>query len=174
MLREDKKAGFFTEGAWLWRHHRFGSGTLVADPIRPGRFARADRCQQERPCEVMRDGTRTWWWFHDRFYWEDDLLTAEDVMALVLEREQRRQRTLEHAHAAMHRAGTAAVPRRQPIPREVRLAVWRHDGGRCVECGSEFDLQYDHVIPFSMGGANTAANLQLMCAGCNRAKGACL
>ena len=70
--------------------------------------------------------------------------------------------------------GLAGVLLWERRPREVRLAVWQRDGGRCIECGSDFDLQYDHVIPFSMGGATTAENLQLLCAGCNRAKGAAL
>ena len=173
MLREDKRARFTTEGAWFWRRHRFESGKLVADPIRPYELAQTEQYQRESPCPIMRDGARQWWWFHDRFYWEDDRLEMEDVMALVIERERRQRRKLERAHAAMHQNG-ASVPRRQPIPREVRLAVWERDGGRCVECAGEFDLQYDHVIPFSMGGATTAANLQLLCAGCNREKGASL
>jgi len=173
MLREDKRAGFTTEGAWLWKRHRFGSGMLVADPIRPHQMARSARYQREYPCPVMQDRGRQWWWFRDRFYWEDDRLTTEDVLALVSERERRRQRKLERAHAAMRQQG-ASGRRRQPLPREVRLAVWQRDGGRCVECGSEFDLQYDHLIPFSMGGASTAANLQLLCAPCNRVKGTSL
>ena len=145
----------------------------MADPIRPHRLVQTERYQREYPCPVMQDDRRRWWWFRDRFYWEDDLLTMEDVMALVVERERRQRRKLERAHAALHQEG-AAGPRRQPIPREVRLAVWQRDGGRCVECRGEFDLQYDHVIPFSMGGASTAANLELLCAACNRAKGAAL
>jgi 5-methylcytosine-specific restriction endonuclease McrA len=64
--------------------------------------------------------------------------------------------------------------RRDPIPSEVKRAVWERDGGACVQCGSAFDLQYDHVIPFSLGGASTVGNLQILCAGCNRAKGAAL
>jgi 5-methylcytosine-specific restriction endonuclease McrA len=68
----------------------------------------------------------------------------------------------------------APAPRREPIPREIRLAVWERDGGRCVECGSDFDLQYDHVIPFAMRGATTVENLQLLCASCNREKGGAL
>jgi 5-methylcytosine-specific restriction endonuclease McrA len=74
----------------------------------------------------------------------------------------------------MHQDLAPAAPRREPIPREIRLAVWQRDGGRCVECGSDFDLQYDHVIPLSMGGATSVQNLQLLCADCNRAKGASL
>lgn len=48
---------------------------------------------------------------------------------------------------------------REHIPHEVRLAVWKRDGARCVECSTDFDLQYDHIIPVSLGGATSAANL---------------
>jgi 5-methylcytosine-specific restriction endonuclease McrA len=66
------------------------------------------------------------------------------------------------------------APRREALPRELRYAVWERDGGRCVECGSAFELQYDHVIPVALGGATSAENLQLLCGDCNRAKGATL
>ena len=61
---------------------------------------------------------------------------------------------------------------REPIPRDVRRAVFERDAGRCVSCGSAFEIQYDHVIPFSLGGASTAENLQILCGDCNRSKGA--
>jgi 5-methylcytosine-specific restriction endonuclease McrA len=173
MLREAKNCGFVAEGAWLWRRHVFVAGGSAATGIKPRRFAEAAEAQRADPVLILQDGRRAWWWFRDSFYWEDDGLTAGDVRALALERERGKRRRLERAHAAV-RQEVAPTRRRQPIPRETRLAVWERDGGRCVECGSDFDLQYDHVIPLAMGGASSAQNLQLLCAGCNRGKGASL
>ena len=53
----------------------------------------------------------------------------------------------------------------------VRQIVWERDGGRCVRCGAAAELQYDHIIPLARGGADSAENLQLLCASCDRAKG---
>jgi len=68
------------------------------------------------------------------------------------------------------RAEETGRPTRVGIPTEIRRAVFERDGGRCVECGSNFDLQYDHVLPVSRGGATTVQNLQLLCADCNSRK----
>lgn len=61
---------------------------------------------------------------------------------------------------------------RSPIPETVRHEVWRRDQGKCVTCGSNANLQYDHIIPVARGGATSVTNLQLLCQRCNQAKGA--
>jgi len=58
------------------------------------------------------------------------------------------------------------------IPQDVKIAVAARDGGRCRQCSSAQDLHFDHVIPWSKGGANTVQNIQLLCGRCNRRKGA--
>jgi hypothetical protein len=58
------------------------------------------------------------------------------------------------------------------IAQDVKIAVAVRDQGRCRQCGSNQDLHYDHVIPWSKCGANTVNNIQLLCGPCNRTKGA--
>jgi hypothetical protein len=82
--------------------------------------------------------------------------------------------TYRDTGALLDAAGGASVRRRrrESIPRAVKDEVWRRDEGSCVECGSQADLEFDHVISLALGGSNTARNLQLLCAPCNRSKGA--
>jgi Holliday junction resolvasome RuvABC ATP-dependent DNA helicase subunit len=63
-------------------------------------------------------------------------------------------------------------PVRTPIPAEVRRAVWRRDQGKCTRCGSREKLEFDHIVPVSRGGSNTARNIELLCEPCNRSKSA--
>jgi Holliday junction DNA helicase RuvB len=65
---------------------------------------------------------------------------------------------------------SAANEGRGSIPSDVRREVWRRDGGKCAKCGSRERLEYDHIIPVTRGGSNTARNIELLCEACNRAK----
>src|SRR3990172_7745496 len=59
---------------------------------------------------------------------------------------------------------------RETIPDDVKMYVWKRDGGKCLKCGSQEKLEFDHIIPLSKGGSNTARNIQLLCEKCNRSK----
>ena len=57
------------------------------------------------------------------------------------------------------------------IPTSVKVEVYARDKGRCVKCGSDKNLHFDHILPFSKGGSSTTAdNIQLLCAKCNLKK----
>ena len=83
--------------------------------------------------------------------------------------------TLEVAQAALKMLVSQdekedATESRDAIPSAIRREVWRRDEGKCVKCGSRANLEYDHIIPVSRGGSNTARNIELLCEACNRAK----
>jgi hypothetical protein len=51
------------------------------------------------------------------------------------------------------------------IPSAVKLEVWKRDRGRCVLCGSQNNLHFDHIIPYSQGGSSKdSKNIQILCA----------
>lgn len=40
------------------------------------------------------------------------------------------------------------------VPAAVKQAVWKRDKGSCVQCGSDKNLHFDHIIPWSKGGSS--------------------
>ena len=60
---------------------------------------------------------------------------------------------------------------RDRISEGIRHEVWRRDEGKCCRCGSRDRLEFDHIVPISKGGSNTARNIELLCEKCNRGKG---
>lgn len=113
------------------------------------------------------------WLFDGKVYLAlDPDLAPTDVKALLNQEKNKRRLALEKAHALQTMTERLDKPRmRERLPQEVRIEVWQRDSGRCVECGSQENLEFDHIIPFAMGGSSTARNLQLLCGDCNRRKG---
>ena len=68
--------------------------------------------------------------------------------------------------------GNQKKKRSRRISQDVKDKVWRRDEAKCVECSSNENLEFDHIIPHSKGGANTYRNIQLLCEKCNRSKSA--
>ena len=99
------------------------------------------------------------------------LYSEEHVKLLVLDlydRERRRLEKLKRLYSVS--ADEESSGRRERIPERVRIEVWRREGGKCARCGSREDLEYDHIVPVSKGGSNTARNVELLCQRCNREK----
>jgi hypothetical protein len=99
------------------------------------------------------------------------LYTQEHVKLLILELYDQERRKLERLKllysSTTDRSGSG---KRSRIPEHIRIEVWRRDSGKCARCGSRKNLEYDHIVPLSMGGSNTARNIELLCERCNRSK----
>ena len=175
MLHRDLSAGMEKSGFWIFAQYRFVAGGLRSRRGWSVAAVKAMRAgQQETPVVLHEDESRrrVWWWFRDEIYWEDEGLSQTQVKALALERLTKNDRRIKRAVAMMEQASSFTSPGREAIPDDVKVFVWNRDGGRCVRCGSNQRLEFDHVIPVALGGANTARNLQLLCEICNRSKGA--
>jgi hypothetical protein len=108
--------------------------------------------------------------YETKFYLSEIELSNEEFMIVlqkeVLSKKDKLKDALEKIKAEAEAEGYS----RKSIPKDVQVFVWNRDGGKCVNCGSNENLEYDHIIPVSKGGSNTARNIQLLCRTCNRAK----
>lgn len=162
--------GLFTGRGWRTLH--VGKATYRIDKLARDEFEAMRNGQQHVPVAVGHVGERTFWWFQNRFYWDNDGLAQQEIYALLVTRQQRERQRIQMAQATV---AVGAAPRpasRAAVPDDVKQFVFARDGGRCRQCGAINDLQFDHVISVALGGNSTADNLQLLCGPCNRRKGA--
>jgi hypothetical protein len=123
-----------------------------------GRSESASSRAGSLPPEKSRTHSREAWYYKGSIFLIDGPLGGSEQAAGLLE-----NYLSERKNGARKRA---------PIPADVRMFVWRRDQGRCSECGSKENLEYDHVVAVVRGGSNTARNIRLLCEKCNRSKGA--
>jgi HNH endonuclease len=162
-VQNDENAGFWRDKrGFLWADRVWFAGTGCPPCLlRPDTYLRlrAWRDQSDLPVFVARARERQWWWWRDAFYWDSGDYGPEDLGALLLMLEDDDEQGIEWEFD-LH------LP--SPIPEDVKRLVFERDRGRCLACGSDELIQYDHVVPSSMGGGNEPENIRLLCAGCNR------
>jgi len=100
------------------------------------------------------------WALGNFVYSVPDQFTPEEK-ALIVKRQHEREMALLDG---------SRIPSRQSIPDHIQVEVFQRYQGRCAKCGSQENLEFDHIIPVSKGGSNTARNIQLLCQSCNREK----
>jgi len=88
-------------------------------------------------------------------------LSKEHISLLILELYDNERKQFERLKNLYSLSPTEQEGYKRPsIPEKTRIEVWRRDEGKCVQCGSKEKLEYDHIIPISKGGSNTARNIQ--------------
>jgi hypothetical protein len=111
------------------------------------------------------------WVFKGNVYEVKGLYSDDEIKLLILEDFDKERRNFEKLKVKFKEAPSEDVTYERPrIPEGVRIEVWRRDGGKCARCGSREKLEYDHIVPISKGGSNTARNIELLCEKCNRSK----
>ncbi len=112
------------------------------------------------------------WLYQDDVYEATGVHTSAEKKLLILECADKERQKFERLAAKFSQEQTEHVKyERTRIPENVRVEVWRRDEGKCAGCGSRVNLEYDHIVPVSRGGSNTARNVELLCEACNRSKG---
>lgn len=91
----------------------------------------------------------------------------------AMKQDQRREKNSGHWHAAIQENYRVRQMGRTdeivtPAQREELFALAEN---RCAKCGSDKDLETDHVVPLAMGGKHHIDNLQVLCHTCNTSKG---
>jgi len=111
------------------------------------------------------------WVFRGYVYEVKGLYSDDQIKLLILEDFDKERRYFEKLKVKFNEAPNESLIYERPrIPESVRIEVWRRDGGKCARCGSREKLEYDHIVPISKGGSNTARNIELLCEKCNRSK----
>lgn len=124
---------------------------------------------RSEPVKVKPDSKR--WIFNGVLYEIQGVYNDEQSKLLVLEEFDKERRLFEKLKSKfVSPSDTAESFSRPRISEPVRVEVWRRDGGKCARCGSRENLEYDHIIPISKGGSNTARNIELLCEKHNRSK----
>lgn len=162
-VQHDPNAGFWRDKqGFLWGYRIWFAGTgCPKRRVRPDTYLRLRAwCDQsDLPVFVARAQQRQWWWWRNAFYWESGDYGPEDLRALLVMFERDDEQGFEWE---------LGLRMAEPIPEDVKRLVFERDGGRCLGCRSDELIQYDHVVPSSMGGDNEPDNIRLLCAECNR------
>ena len=116
------------------------------------------------------------WVFRRKILKVEDLSGLSDTELVLLVKHEALKQERDFARIrkevkAFENLDLLPLARRERIAEDVRMFVWQRDGGKCVKCGKNENLEFDHIIPVIEGGASTARNIQFLCQPCNRTKG---
>ena len=103
---------------------------------------------QKNPVEIMSTPQHRYLWVDNAFYEAESDVTFDQAVALVRESGLKRARKIQRAVEATQASQLGTRVQREAISDAVKHHIWVRDEGRCVECGSPTELQFD---PFGDG-----------------------
>jgi 5-methylcytosine-specific restriction endonuclease McrA len=89
----------------------------------------------------------------------------------VLERGDEYQKLINKIDRLRQISSNRLQINRKQIPDHVLAFVLQRDLNKCVICGDDSNLQFDHILPVSKGGNNEPQNLRILCQQCNQSRG---
>ena len=101
---------------------------------------------------------------------KDDSLSNYELFQILLEKELKDPNQNFKKTPSVNGEMRSGHPVKRPsryIPKDVKRAAYI---GKCNNCNSRYNLEYDHRVKFSHGGNNQAENIQLLCRACNQRK----
>ncbi len=134
---------------------RLTQNGLFLDAVRRYKLGRTE-AEFVRVFEKIRDGI----WAYN------GLFRLVDAWQETSDRRQVYKFRLEIVDQASLNAASSVqqVDHDRVIPSVVKLEVWKRDKGCCVKCGTNENLHFDHIIPYSQGGSSKdAKNIQILC-----------
>lgn len=108
--------------------------------------------------------------YKDNFYSVKGPYTPDEAILVFSDFIKKKKTRIECLRQTSDMTTLGGKSMRERLAEGVRNEVWRRDQGKCVSCSSNQKLEFDHIIPVSRGGSNTARNIQLLCENCNRRK----
>ena len=101
--------------------------------------------------------------------WLDDDISWNMMKEWVFA--EAKEDVLKHIFNEVKKRIPEVKTRTRGIPAKIRYDVYLRDNGSCVLCGEDENIEFDHIIPFSKGGAHSIENLRVLCRKCNRSRG---
>ena len=133
-------------------------------------FLQFEEFSVSKGCLKLQDPEYYIFLYRSKFYLSEIELSDEEFIRVLQKEVLSKKGKLKDALEKIMAEAETEEYSREPIAEDVQMFVWQRDGGKCVNCDSNENLEYDHIIPVSKGGSNTARNIQLLCQTCNRLK----
>jgi hypothetical protein len=95
-------------------------------------------------------------------------LNLDQVLALAFEAANEKLKKDKFKINANFNTPVAKPCTKRTVPASVKREVYERDNGRCTRCRGTYKLEYDHIVPYAMGGESTIDNLRILCFSCNQ------